>query len=62
MTIFLGSDGQNLHVCMSNDSNEYNVSVESSMLHVHIDYSTETLQKCVKQAVELGHDGGCVIV
>ncbi len=60
MTIFLGSDGQFLAVCMSNDSNEYNVSVESSMLCVHIDYSTETLPKCVK--LELGHDGGCVIV
>ena len=50
MTIFLGSDGQNLDVCMSNHSNEYNVSVESSLLYVHIDYSTETLPKCVKQA------------
>ena len=50
MTIFWGSDGQNLGVCMSNHSKSYNVSVESSMLFENIDYSTETLPKCVKQA------------
>ena len=50
MTIFLGSDGQNLDVCISSDSNECNVSVESSMFYVNIDFSTETLPKCVNQS------------
>ena len=50
MTIVLGGDGQNLDDCMSNHCNECNIPVESSMFHVNIDFSTETLPKCVSQA------------
>ena len=52
IAIFLGSDGQTLDVCMSNHSNEHNVSVESTMLFGNIDDSNETLQNVCKKHVK----------